>query len=338
MKKYIFLTIVAIFAAWFIVDGFNSAHATGKKCPPGQYAKGWKCFPIEDGGDGDITINNNNNPKAYGGSVNIGNGFGNKVLSPSAKATAVAGAIGFFDVDNEIDMDQKQNQKQKQKQSQDQLQLQGQIGINKQGQTAHNEGVKQKVKVTVEGDTYEAEPNHINPVSGPDTDTQTVKSHGTKVLTFGSVVDRVSGLGIDQIKLLARDADDVNILMGTFFEPEDGVNYVRIGTDGEFSGYIYATCDDDECPAAGMEGKILKAAAEAGFTSVNRLDKDAMEKLYASEWSVKLGGGASVAADGGRMMIAPGGGIGGGAAESHTIELPAMVFEVFYNPLFIKVK
>lgn len=325
MKKYIFLAIVAVISAWFLVDGFNSAYAGG---PPNLCSiKPWlpQCDRGDEGEGGDIDIEINNKPvnKAYGG---------------NAKAIAGAAAFGFFDVDNEIDVDQKQNQKQNQAQKQTALAIQGQIGINKNDNS--NKGNKQNTKVIVEGDSivYEAEYNHIPPVSGPDTDTNTVKSNGHDALTKGSIMDKLKGLSLDGIKLAAKDADDVRILAAVFFEPKESVNYMRIGTDGEFAGYLYGDCDDDECSAAGMEAKAMEKAAELGYTSIERVHNAAGEKLYASEWSVKIGGGASVAADGGRMMIAPGGGVGGGAAESSTVQLPAMTFEVYYNPLFINVK
>lgn len=316
MKFFKSMLFMGVLAAFLIVSGYNAAYATG--CPPGQEKKGWKCVDIEDDDD----------DSRGSSSATIGD-ISNRNTNTN---------MNFIDVDNEIDMDQKQNQSQKQSQKQGQAQGQVAIAGAIQGQTAHNEGVK--TNVTVEGDTitYKEQPNHINPVSGPDTDTATVRSMGHDAFVIGSIMDRVTGLPIEGIKMAAKDANDVRIQVAVFFEPEASVNYVRVGDDGSFAGYIYADCEDDQCSAAGMEAKAMEKAAELGFTHIIRVYESTGEKLYASEWSLKLGGGASVAADAGRMMIAPGGGIGGGSAESSTIVLPAMTFEVFYNPLFINVK
>jgi len=335
MRKIALQVFVAIMVSFFIVTGFNMAYAKGPNCPPGSSWGPGGCVSDSNGGgsiENDIDISN----KAYGGDakIEIGNGMFNKTLSPEANA------VVFNDTDNEIDMDQKQNQLQGQDQDQDQEQSQAAIAIQGQKAVANNAGNKQTTDVVVEGDviTYKEQPNHINPVSGPDTDTDTTRSRGHDALTFGSIMDKVSGLPVEGIKMAAKDASDVRILTSVFFEPPESVNYVRVGSDGEFAGYLYADCDDDVCSAAGMEAKAMLKASELGFTHIARIHKSSGEKLHASEWSVKLGGGASVAANGGSTMIAPGGGIGGGAAESSTVDLPAMTFEVYYNPLFINVK
>lgn len=363
-KLFVFFIFICFLAAFINVNAWAGPNGGPNSCKAGEVWSQGKCVGT-GGGDTDIKNTNTNfntafggkggqggtgigigigkggdggNAKAYGGdaAVNIGNGMFNKTLSPeaNAKASAGASAIGFFDVDNEIDMDQKQSQKQKQSQSS--LNMQGQVGINKNDNS--NKGNKQTTKVVVEGDTitYKEQYNHINPVSGPDTDSQTVKSKGHDALTKGSIMDKVDGLSIASIKRAAKGAKDVEIIDSVFFEPKDSVNFVRVGNDGEFSGYLYATCDDVICPAAGMEAKAMEKAATLGFTHISRMYESSGEYLLASEWSLKLGGGASVGASGGNTMIAPGGGIGGGAAESSTVMLPAMTFEVFYNPLYIK--
>jgi len=348
MVKIVLNVLVAIVVSFFIVSGFNMAYAKSDKCPPGSSWGPAGCVSDSDGSGSSNTTNINTafggsggdakayggdadaSAKAYGGdsSIDIGNGMFNKNLSPEASA------VVFNDTDNEIDMDQKQKQDQDQEQSQAAIAIQGQKAV------ANNAGNKQTTNVVVEGDkvTYKEQPNHINPVSGPDTDSETTRSRGHDALTFGSIMDKVSGLPVEGIKMAAKDASDVRILTAVFFEPPESVNYVRVGSDGEFSGYLYADCDDDVCSAAGMEAKAMLKASELGYTHIKRVHVSAGEKLYGSEWSVKLGGGASVAASGGNMMIAPGGGIGGGAAESSTVDLPAMTFEVYYNPLFINVK
>lgn len=341
-KLFVFFIFICIMAAFINVNAWAGG------CPPGQEWKGaphWKCVDKPGPSGGNIDIENSakaygGDAKAYGGDaeVNIGNGMFNKTLSPeaNAKATAGAAAIGFFDVDNEIDMDQKQNQKQNQKQGQVALAIQGQVGINKNDNS--NKGNKQTTKVVVEGDSivYEAEYNHIQPVAGPDTDTQTVKSKASASLTKGSLMDKFDGIAVAGLKRAAKGAVDVELIEAVIFEPKDSVNFIRIGTDGEFAGYIYATCDDTGCPAAGMEAKAMQLAAKLGYTHISKFYEDDAEYLESSEWSLKVGGGASVAASGGSVMIGPGGGVGGGAAESMTVLVPAMTFEVYYNPLYIK--
>ena len=338
-KLFVFFIFICIMAAFINV---NAWAGPSNLCQ----SKPWLPQCGDGGSDsGDIDIKNTNtnfntafggkggdggNAKAYGGDaeINIGNGMFNKTLSPEANAKAV----GFFDVDNEIDMDQKQNQKQ----SQSSLNLQGQVGINTNDNS--NKGNKQNTSVVVEGDTitYEAEYNHIQPVAGPDTDTQTVKSKASASLTKGSLMDKFDGIAVAGLKRAAKGAVDVELIEAVIFEPEDSVNFIRIGTDGEFAGYIYATCDDTGCPAAGMEAKAMQLAAKLGYTHISKFYEDDAEYLESSEWSLKVGGGASVAASGGSVMIGPGGGVGGGAAESMTVLVPAMTFEVYYNPLYIK--
>jgi len=331
MRFFKTMLFTGVLTAFLIASGFNMAYAKFDSCE--QWGIG---CPEEEPDNGSVNVENDIDITAKGGNaeINLGNGFGNKVMSPEANAYAGAAAVGFFDVDNEIDMDQKQSQKQKQAQQQGQVAISGAI----QGQTAHNEGVK--TKITVEGDTitYKEQPNHINPVAGPDTDTQTVKSKAHGILTKGSLMDRIDGFPLAALKLASKDAGDVEIMTAVVFEPKESVNFVRVGDSGEFAGYFYGTCDDDECSAAGMEAKAMLKAAEMGFTHIKKIDQDDMEKLFASEWSLKLGGGASVAANGGNTMIAPGGGVGGGAAESNTILLPAMAFEVYYDVLYINLK
>lgn len=311
IKRIIGMTVTGVLLSWLLVSGFNLAYATPSKCPPGQEKKGWKCVDIVDPGQGggDIDITNSNSNKNTNMNINSNSNYNSNkntnVNVNSNKANANSTAI------------------------------QGQAQF--QGQTANNEGVNNSV--VVEGDTvnYVEQPNHINPVSGPDTDVNTTRSRGHDALTFGSVMDHIEGLDLAGIKMLAKDASDVEIKTAVFFEPENSVNYVRVSSDGRFAGFLYATCDDDGCSAAGMEGVAMKSAAKLGYTSIERVHVSDGEKLYASEWSLKLGGGASVAANGGSMIIAPGGGIGGGKAETSTLNLPAMVFKVYYNPLYINI-
>lgn len=312
MRFFKTMLFTGVLTAFLIASGFNMAYAKG-----GNDGNQNRCHDV----NGLIVDCSETN--------NFDNSITNRAnANADAKAKAAAFSMGWYDTDikntNVNKVDNRDTN----------VNLNGQL----QGQTAHNEGVAQEV--TVEGDVYKTPKTymHIQPVAGPDTDTQTVKSNGTAILTKGSIMDKFAGLSLKALNMLAKDADDVILQVAVVHEPDSQVNFIRIGKSlpDDFAGYIYATCDDDECSAAGMEGKAMKKAAYLGFTHIDKLDQDSMEKLYASEWSVKLGGGASVAADGGRMMIAPGGGIGGGAAESSVLELPAMVFEVYYNPLVIK--
>jgi len=348
MGRKILFVVVGIFTALAIVTFYNNAYAGGEGgnhgCPPGQEKKGWKCVDIP-GGSGDIDIENKNtNTNLNLNETNVKNNIHNKNENTNWNDVVVE-----IDVKNKVKQgDLEQNQSQLMEQGQEQGQNQGQDQGQDQGQSqtsesvseANNAGNTQDTTVVVKGDKikYEAQPNHINPVDGADTNADTVASLGHDAKVFGSVMDELAGMLAVSAKKLASSASDVVIAVSVFHEPEYSTDYIYIGKSGAFAGFLYAECDGRKCNAAGMEGSAMLKAAQLGYTHIERAYESEGEDLKGSEFSAKIGGGASVAASGGKMIIAPGGGIGGGWAHSDSQVLPAMVFKVYSDPLFITIK
>jgi len=247
--------------------------------------------------------------------TNVDNSITNRSTSNSKSEATV---VGFFDVDNEIDMDQKQ------KQAQAQDQLQG------QKQSANNEGVEQKTDVNIEGDVYEAAPNHIQGPALVQPDAKFAKGKSFSFRTKGSFWTTHSGLGKDAAYNLAIDADDAKVDRALAYK-YPSTEYVHKGmpVKGVDMGSLYVYPDGSRVTVNGLEGKGLGVAMKYGAThAVIIYDKG--DAADGSAWNIGVGGGGSFVLDAaGKMMAAPNGGFGYGEAHAINSELPAMVIRCF---------
>ena len=308
MRFFKTMLFTGVLTAFFIVSGFNAAHAKFDSCEQ------WGIGCEEEPGGGSTIVNND---------------ISNRNTNTNINTILV-------DVDNEIDMDQKQNQHQKQ--DQDQLQLQGQIGINKNDNS--NKGNKQNTDIKIEGDviTYEAEPNHIQGPGLLSSDAKLTKNPGFSFRTMGSVWSDISGISVKAAASLGKGSSDAKVEKALMYE-HAALNYIRKATDNleaVFLGTIYVYPDGDDVTVAGMEGVGLSEAMAAGATHAS-IQYDSGDVADGSSWNVGLGGGASIVANSnGTVMVAPNGGLGVGGATAFNNKLPALAIKLYYDVTVIK--
>lgn len=335
--------------------------------PPGCMPWEWPC-DSGDEGNGDVDIDINNTNKVYGGAggdanINIGNGLGNKNFSPEANATIEKGAIrntidnknmntntnlntNFNTNKNDIDIDNKNTNLNtninSNKQGQDQDQKQGQIQGQGQGQSqdaSNKQGQAQKTTVIITDNTVvEDQYNHIQTPGLLKSDVKLIKSKASTIKTEGwDIVDGMDYITLKQAKSLGKDADDFDTMYAIFFDvgyESQGIYQLKDGQTppGKRQGKVYLIPDGDEVNAAGGVGVVLEAAMKVGATHFRIAKKDNNgEFVSGSQWNIGTSGGASLMADGGDKMIAPGGGLGFGKAESTNEKRPAGMIEIWFD-------
>jgi len=309
-----------LFAALAMVMVFAFAvPATASFCPQGQELKGWKCVDVEVPQSGNHNSNSNENSnKNY--NTNLNNNMNTNLNSNENRNSNKNVNINA--------QDQKQGQDQKQIQDQNQAQLQGQG--QEQSAEANNAGNTQETDIVIEGDTYEAKPNHIQgpPLMQPDAKFSDTKEFSFRLL--GSVWSKVLGLEGSQARNLGLDSDDVKIERALMTKMSKQ-SYLAKGkpSTGLFLGTLYVWPTGRDVTVAGIEGIAADAAMKHGATHAVFIYDFGVEATGKS-WSVGVGGGASIVADAaGNVMIAPNGGFGFGAAHASNDSLPALVVECY---------
>jgi len=252
-------------------------------------------------------------------------------IDNSIENNSSAKSVVNFDFDNDIDMDQKQKQKQ------GQLQLQGQGQLQGQKAEANNAGNTQETDIVIEGDTYEAKPNHIQ---GPALVAPDAKFSDTKEFSFrvlGSVWRDVDGLSSAQAKNLGIDVSDVKIDRA-LLTSMSAQKYISKGkpAEGVIIGTLYVYPIGAGVTLAGLEGIAAESAMGYGATHMVIVFDFGVE-ASGSAWNVGIGGGASIVANAsGTVMVAPNGGLGFGKAKASNISLPALVVKLYRNELSAK--
>jgi len=307
-----------LFAALAMVMVFAFAvpvMAKDNGCPPGQELKGWKCVDVEVPQSGNHNSNSNENSnKNYNTNLNSNiNSNENRNSNENKNTNMNVNA-------------QDQNQAQGQLQGQAQLQGQGQV----QSAEANNSGNTQDTSIVIEGDKYEAKPNHIQgpPLMQPDAKLSDTKEFSFRLL--GSVWSKVGGLEGSQAKNLGIDADDAKVERALMTKMSKQ-SYLAKGkpSSGLYLGSIYVWPSGSKVTVGGLEGIAAKAAMDNGATHAVIIYDFGVEASGKS-WSIGLGGGASIVADAaGNVMIAPNGGFGFGAAHASNVSLPALVVECY---------
>jgi len=243
--------------------------------------------------------------------TNVDNSITNTSRSNSS---ATAGAAAIVDVDL------------KNKQSQDQLQRQKMA----QKQSANNEGVTQDTKVVIEGDTYEAAYQHISGPALVQSDAKFAKGKTFKFRTLGSFWVQGMGLSGPAAYNLGIDADDAKIDRALAYKyPATKYLIKGIPSDGVYMGNLYVYSDGSKISVSGLEGKGAAMAMKYGATHAVII-YDSGDAADGSAWNIGFGGGASIVADSaGKIMAAPNGGMGIGAAHAINSELPALVVKCY---------
>ena len=311
MKKFIVLLAIV-----FALSTAGSVMASPDKCPPGQEKKGWKCVPIEqpgdDGGSGDITIDNSNknDNKNSNFNSNINTAFGGDGGDANAKASS--------------------NSKASAKQGQAQGQLQGQ-----------GQGQDQSTSVTIEDNSVIIHPeipvtyNHISPDIGKTSAEMQDHDKTMNIKVIGSVDEFITSITRDYAVKLAKGASDVEIVESIMFENDFRTTMVSKGRVGQFMGFIYLIPDGDEVTMAGMEGKAYLAAMDAGATHYVMEHTSGMY-VEGSKAGIDFGGSASVAiAADGSAIIAPGATFGYSKAWSTNEYRPGVVIALYFDDTLV---
>jgi len=320
--KNLFAALAMVMVLAFAVPAMASF------CPQGQELKGWKCVDVEVPQSGNHNSNSNENSnKNY--NTNLNNNMNTNLNSNSNENRNSNKNVNI----NE------QDQKQAQGQLQGQLQLQGQGQDQGQEQSAeaNNAGNTQETDIVIEGDTYEAKPNHIQ---GPALVAPDAKFSDTKEFSFrvlGSVWRDVDGLSSAQAKNLGIDVSDVKIDRA-LLTSMSAQKYISKGkpAEGVIIGTLYVYPIGAGVTLAGLEGIAAESAMGYGATHMVIVFDFGVE-ASGSAWNVGIGGGASIVANAsGTVMVAPNGGLGFGKAKASNISLPALVVKLYRNELSAK--
>jgi len=246
------------------------------------------------------------------------------------------------------DQGQSQGQLQGQDQNQGQLQGQGQSqdASNKQGQSqdaSNKQGQAQKTTVIITDNTVvEDQYNHITGPGLMKSDAKLGKGKAMSIKTEGwGIVNFLNHVYKAEAKKLGKDADDFKIKEAILFE-ETRIDSIRVLHEGDtptgkFMGFLYLIPNGKDVSAAGGVGRLLEKGMWLGATHIGIVKKDNKGNFSMGDsWNIGLGGGASLAADGGDKMIAPNGGLGFGKAEAHNELRPAAMAVLYYDETFIK--
>lgn len=201
-----------------------------------------------------------------------------------------------------------------------------------QAQAANNEGVAQTVYVD-----SEASRNHIRGPGLLESDAPAARSAFPMMIkTHGSVWERVNMLTYDQATKLGKASTDAVIDVAILFENDFRTARINKGSAGVFMGYIYAYSDGEKISAAGLEGKIARAAMDVGATHMKQVAAGSGEVIEGDAWNIGLGGGASLLSSGNSVAVVPNGGLGIGEADSYSEIRPGFVFELSFDETIIK--
>jgi hypothetical protein len=313
--------------------------------------------------DNDVEIDNN--VKAYGGdggSVNIGNGMFNKVLSPEAKATIEKGAV---DIDNtntnlntnfntnknelEQDQDQKQGQLQGQLQGQSQdasntqEQGQSQDASNKQGQSQKmgDQKNKQNTEVDITFISPVNKREHIRALDITKQENLTSDRDAGKAKVNYSILDKMSFFKDFHADKLAKDCDDYEIDEALLFDNPagDGIqnfSYNNEDPTGAYMGQLILTSNGDDVNANGCIGRILQKAMYRGANQIKFIHLGAVDSAVSDSKSIGFTTSASVAGTRDDYMVAPGGGTGKSWADAWHEMRPEIVAELYYDSKYVK--
>lgn len=301
MKKFIALLVIVSLAIAV------PAMATGKKCPPGQEKKGWKCVPIETPDVPHVTNNNDNKNTNFNTNINS-----NKNDNKNTNVNLNVNANKNVNKNKNVNVNDN-----------DATAIQGQF----QGQTAHNEGVTQEVKFV--------SPRSYNHISG-----SVVSSEAT--LSNNAEYDDIRNSGmlkwgtytLAQAKKGGEAGDDMDVTLTVIGEaPATKSCELAEMCDGEFMGYAYVISDGDEAFKMAGDAKALKAAMGVGATCITPINDGQSVISKGSSWNIGTGGGTSISPqDSGRVMVTGNGGIGIGGATASNFAAPSTSFRLFVDP------
>lgn len=298
MRKFLVIAIVTIALAFS-----GNAFATGKKCPPGQEKKGWKCVDIEQPDDGGTTINNEVDIDLEVKNTNIVTNLVNSEGGDAdARAKADAKALAI------------------------------------QGQTANNEGVVQSIEIN-EARSF----NHIVADVGKTDAELLTHDSTSMIRTLSSFLNRELDdddfVTYEEAKLASKGAD-IEVVESLKFVPKldgkairlDTVNYIDF--TGKHMGSLTLTTEDATLDQ--MEARAALEAMEAGATSFAIRYDDAM-KVSSSKYGIDLGSSASIALnpDTGSAVVAPGATLGWSKAVVHNKIVTDVYVILFFDSLLI---